>query len=1228
MKWKFWIDRGGTFTDLVGINPFGKQIVRKVLSVQPNHFGDPAVRAIKEVLRLREDDPIPKGLIQEVRLGTTVATNTLLEDVGSPVILFCNRGLGDLLRIGDQRRPDLFALNIERSKFLANAVLEVEGRIDTNGKELQPLLISKELEEEVRTKHLQGNKTCAIVLLNSYANPDHELKLKKWLIQIGFQNVICSHKISPLPRVVARGQTTLVEAKISPVFLAYLRQIRNDLGISTRIRIMGSSGTLFPPDVLLAKDTILSGPAGGMVGAVAAAKESGLNKQPLIGFDMGGTSTDVFYVPAGQGNHWKRLPETEIAGQQLMAQRLPIHTVAAGGGSIIYEQGGLLKVGPRSANAIPGPACYRRGGPLTITDANLLLGRLQSTTFPALFGPSGNQTIDKSIVQKLFSEIAETFNSTPEKIAEGALIIALERMADAIKQVSVFCGHDIRKGVLVAFGGAGGQHACRLAQLLGLEKVLFHPLAGVLSAYGIGIAPQSQFRTTNLREPLNKATVEKLKKLCDSEKKKATELLEDCEEDQIETDSITSIQLARVEIRYQSCEQGLVVNLEDKDNTISLIEKFESAHHERFSYIPPRNEPLILERLEIEVITPTPQENRRVVHNVAPLQNPRNTVQVYFSHLGWVNVPLYQRESLPLGQLLEGPALIVDSTSSIVLEAGWTASIEGHGSLLLHVNKAKKKIFKRLNNSNIYKPDPVTLELFHHRFSSIAKKMGQRLKQTSRSINIRERMDFSCAVFDQDGALVANAPHIPVHLGSMGESIVDLLRQISNGTREPLRALETVLSNDPFHGGTHLPDITAITPVFAGAKTPRYFVASRGHHADVGGLTPGSMPPFSKSIVDEGLLIRNETFAVNGEHNRVFWEKRLGQGKIPPRNPEELIADLQAQVAANHLGVIEIEKLVSNFGHKEVSAYMSHLQSNAMKAVQNLIKNLTNSSYSVELDNGARLSVEITIDQTNSKATLDFSNTSFQGEGNFQAPLAVTKSVVLYVFRCLIEEDLPLNAGCFTPLELIVPKGCLLNPSAPSAVVAGNVETSQALCNLLFGALGVLSASQGTMNNLTFGNKHQQYYETLGGGSGAGNGFNGTDGIQTHMTNSRLTDPEILERRFPVQLEMFAIRKESGGKGQWNGGNGLLRKFRFLKPMTVSILSGSRRIAPFGLNGGMPGEVGLNQLEKINGEKTIIEGCACLQVSAGESIIIATPGGGGYGKPLNSHTLSTKPTKI
>ncbi len=1213
MGWYFWIDRGGTFTDLVGVSPLGDWVVRKFLSEQKGESLDPAIKTIRDILQINDNEPIPNGIIKEVRIGTTVATNALLEGNGRPVLLFCNYGFADALFIGDQHRRDLFALEIKKDPFIAKSVIEIAGRIDSHGNEIEPLEFYGLSNNDLLKRSLVSQESCAIALLNSYRNPVHEIKLQEWLRSKGFENVICSHQVSPLPRFISRGQTTLIEATISPILFNYINKVREALGKKTTLRVMGSSGALLMPDSLQAKDTILSGPAGGMVGAVAAARKSEPNKKTIIGFDMGGTSTDVFYMSSTKGDRWQREPETEIAGYRLMAQRLPIHTVAAGGGSVIYLNGGRLQVGPRSAGSDPGPACYRKEGPLTITDANLLLGRIQIDSFPAVFGASANQSLDILVVKKRFLTLAKQLKIDPELVAEGALQIAIERMSDAIKQVSISSGYDIRSGLLVAFGGASGQHACSLAKELGINKVLLHPYSGVLSAYGIGIAPQKQFLTKHISKDLSDELLTDLKDMCQELKGEAETLLlknqEEEEEEEAKPEACNFKSVAQIEIRYFSSDNGLMLNFDQyKIDMNSLIKSFESAHLLRFGYVPPRNQKLIIERLELEVYCSSYFESKPINIQFSNIQPKPRMVSVYLDGMGWRKIPSYERKDLILNHSIEGPALILDLTSSVFLEPGWVANLDKFGCLLLQSFFADKKTNQLTDN----KSDSVLLELYRHRFTAIAVKMGERLKQTSRSVNIRERLDYSCALFDNEGSLIANAPHIPVHLGSMGNTVVELLKQISTGDRDRLKPYETVLTNDPFRGGTHLPDITAITPVFAGFERPAFYVASRGHHADIGGITPGSMPPFSRSIKDEGLLLFNETFVVDGIFDEIAWEQRLMSGSFPPRNPTVLIADLQAQVAANQLGVCELEALVNRQGYKEVRDYMSAIQVNAAFAVRKLIRSLTDSQFSLRLDNGLKLVLKLSVDKFNGKVKLDFTGTSPQGDHNFQAPLSVTKAVVLYVFRCMLDEA-PLNAGCFEPIELIVPKGCLLNPTPPAAVVAGNVETSQAICNLIFGALGLLAASQGTMNNLTFGDDQNQYYETIAGGSGAGIGFHGSDGIQTHMTNSRLTDPEILEQRYPVRLEIFSIRKGSGGRGEWNGGNGLIRKIRFLAPMTVSILSGSRKIPPFGLAGGSPGYVGKNQLERIDGRQEDLDGCASLDVVPGEAIVISTPGGGGYG---------------
>ena len=1225
--WQFWIDRGGTFTDLVGRRPNGELVVRKVLSVQPGVQGDPAVAAIRELLGLPLRQAIAPGLIQELRLGTTVATNALLEAAGEPVLLLTNRGLGDLLRIGDQHRQDLFALAIPEPPSLVTAVEEVDGRLDAEGREIAALNLSAELRQRVARHLHSGIRCCAIALMHAWRDPVHEQSLAELVRELGFETVVCSHQASPMPRLVPRGQTTLVEAAVRPVLVAYLDQVQRALGDRTRLQVMTSSGALQSTRTLLAKDTILSGPAGGMVGAVAAAQQAGLGARALVGVDMGGTSTDVFCLPAGAADRdWERNSETEIAGLLLTASRLPIHTVAAGGGSIIELDGRRLLVGPRSAGADPGPACYRRGGPLTITDAHLLLGRLQAEAFPAVFGPARDQRPDLEATLEGFRVLSAKLAQTPEQLAEGALDLAVDAMAAAIRQVSLFRGHDIRGGVLVAYGGAAGQLACRLAEALGLSEVLLHPLAGVLSAYGIGQARQRQLHQRAIRRPLDASFLEQLPSMLRADLGFAKDRLRQ----EVSSSAETLAHQVRLELRDVSSEQGLMVNLEAtaaRLNLDQLEDQFDRAHRQRFGYVAPRSAPLIVERLEVEVVEAQLLDQARVQAEQeegappAPAVVPR--ARVHWREAGWCDVPLLQRWELQQDQPFDGPALILDPTAGIVLEPAWTACRLRNGSMLLQHHLPTHDPTLRSSSEGLSEPrgvddqpDPVDLSLFHHRFMQIAERMGERLRQTSRSVNIRERLDFSCALFDARGALVANAPHIPVHLGSMGDAVADLLEQIRRGERPALTAGDTVISNDPFHGGTHLPDITAITPVFAqGESHPFAFVACRGHHADVVGLTPGSMPPFSTTIDQEGLLLRNHWLVRAGELCRQEWESCLEGAAVPPRAPELLWADLQAQAAANHLGVALLQELLLIEGGARLRSYLQHVQDHAATTVGRLLDRFQDQVCEVKLDNGACLKLALRIDRAQRRATLDFSGTSAQGHHNFHAPLAVTKAAVLYVLRCLVDEPIPLNAGCFLPLTLLVPEASLLNPKPPAAVVAGNVETSQAVCNLLFACFGVMAAAQGTMNNLTFGDGRRQYYETIAGGGGAGEGFKGSSGVQTHMTNSRLTDPEILEQRFPVQLEHFGFRRGSGGAGRWNGGDGLLREIRFLQPMTAALLSGSRTVAPFGLAGGGPGAPGTAQLTRADGTVEPLAGCVQISVHPGDRLLIATPGGGGWGSP-------------
>jgi len=1255
--WRIWIDRGGTFTDVVALAPGGERLVRKVLSQQPGLEGDPAVRAIAELVGVPLDQPLPAGLIQELRLGTTVATNALLEHRGAPVLLLINRGFADLLTIGDLHRPDLFAQAVKRPMPLELRVVEVAGRLAADGSELEPLQIDAELKQQVFQAMADGYCSCAVALLHSYRNPSHEQRLAAWLETLKPEAIGLSHRLSGLPRLVPRGQTTLVEAAVAPVLDRYLDQLETALNGAVPLRVMRSSGALAERPLLHAKDTILSGPAGGMVGAIAVARQAlllaGLPLQPVVGFDMGGTSTDVFHCGVAAGDlQWQRSPETSIAGLVLQAPVLPIHTVAAGGGSILRFDGERLRVGPESTGADPGPAAYRRGGPLTITDANLLLGRLPPQALPPVFGAAGDQPVDQQAVQQAFAALAAQMapsrpGITAEQVAAGALQIATETMAAAIRHISLERGQDPREALLVSFGGAAAQQACALAAELGIRRLLVHPLAGVLSAYGIGMASPSLLLERTLRQPLQPAVVPWVQQ---QRQQLVAEGADQLRRVGVLQHGSPPVQV-QVELRHRGQERGFVLawpELDGLDPTRLLTQlqrAYADRHQQHFGYAGSVDD-LVLERLVVELRAPdasaapslhTEQRARAAAGGALSDPKPAVTPLWLDAQQGWQSVPLWHRDQLTPGQRLSGPAVVLDQTTTLVLESAWQLLTLADGSLLLELQPDPRQASTppdrrrrhsatavALGQADRAAVDPVLLELYQHRFAAIATQMGLQLQQSARSLNIRERLDFSCAVFDGSGALVANAPHIPVHLGSMGESVASLHAAIARGERPPLSPGDVVLSNNPYNGGTHLPDITAITPVFASvtadspetaAGPPLFFVASRGHHSDVGGTTPGSMPATSTCIDDEGLLLDNLLFLHQGNLDEPMWRQRCAAMSHPVRNPDMLLADLQAQVAANRLGAAALIGLIGRHGTPEVLTYMKHVQINAAAAVRRLIDRLHDGQATVQLDHGAQICVSATVDHQRQRLRLDFSSSSPQHAGNLNAPLAVTRAVVLYVLRVLVAEPIPLNAGCFEPIELIVPPGSLLNPLPPAAVVAGNVEISQATANALLLALGAQAASQGTMNNLSFGNAACQYYETIGGGCGAGPGFAGGSAFQSHMTNSRLTDPEVLEDRLPVRVERMAIRQGSGGRGTWSGGDGVVRQLRFLEPVRLSLISGSRLIAPAGLAGGKPGLCGQNTLVGRDGSTQQLPGCCERQLLAGDGLRIETPGGGGYGRP-------------
>ncbi len=1210
-RWQFWIDRGGTFTDIVAQNPDGKLVIHKLLSENPDRYQDAALQGIREILGVSTDEPIPSEQIAVVKMGTTVATNALLERKGDRTVLVITKGFRDALRIGYQNRPNIFARQIVLPEMLYEQVIEVEERYSAQGEELTALSTAEETSWIVSLKsaYNDGIRACAIVLMHGYRYSDHEQKIAAIAHKIGFTQVSVSHQVSPLMKLVSRGDTTVVDAYLSPILRRYVDRVTTELTAHTsihnapRLMFMQSNGGLTDADLFQGKDSILSGPAGGIVGAVQTSKLAGFNK--IISFDMGGTSTDV----AHYDSDYERTFETEVAGVRLRAPMMAIHTVAAGGGSLLDFDGSRYRVGPRSAGAKPGPACYRNGGELTVTDCNVRVGKLQPDFFPHVFGRSGDLPLDAEIVQQKFAAFAADIQTasgdvrSPEAVAQGFLAIAVEKMASAIKKISVQRGYDITDYTLCCFGGAGGQHACLIADALGMKQVFLHPYAGVLSAYGMGLADLRVLRDRAVEAVLTDQLLPELTQILTD---LATAGIAELQRQDI---ADTHIQvLSKVRLRYQGTDSALIV---DFGTLSAMLTQFEQIHRQRYGFIDD-TKALIVEALSVEVIGTTiaPQEIIILDRRTSPL-TAIATVPIYTQGC-WQQSPVFQRGDLHPGDRILGCALIIDPTSTTVIEPGWQADLSDRNHLILRrLEIANPTSLIQTSKS----ADPVLLEIFNHLFMSIAEQMGFTLQNTSSSVNIKERLDFSCALFDQHGQLVANAPHIPVHLGSMSESVISLM----NAKNIILKPGDVYVLNNPYNGGTHLPDITVITPIFTeenrtdNNSAPLFFVASRGHHADIGGMTPGSMPPNSTLIEQEGILINHFKLVDQGHLRSPEILELLTHHAYPARNPAQNLADLKAQIAANERGVQELRKMIAHFSLETVQTYMQHVQDNAEASVCRVIETLQDGSFTYPMDDGCEICVSVRLDRTSHRATIDFTGTSLQQPTNFNAPLAVCKAAVLYVFRTLVDDDIPLNAGCLKPLDIIVPEGCLLNPRYPAAVVAGNVETSQAATDALYGALNAIAASQGTMNNFTFGNDRYQYYETICGGSGAGATFNGTDAVQTHMTNSRLTDPEVLEWRFPVLLESFAIRPNSGGKGLHPGGNGVIRQIRFREPMTAAILSGHRVVPPFGLQGGEPGLVGKNWVERSNGAIDLLASKAEVTMQPGDIFVIETPGGGGFG---------------
>jgi len=1202
-QWDFWIDRGGTFTDVVARRPDGSLVTHKLLSDNPEHYGDAALQGIRVLLGLKSTEAIPAGRIGSVKMGTTVATNALLERKGDAAVLVTTKGFADALRIGYQVRPKLFDLRINLPQMLYCRVIEADERMSARGQELAPL-DPQQVHRALQAAYDDGIRAVAICLLHGYRYPRHEQAIAALARETGFGQVSVSSEVSPLMKLVSRGDTTVVDAYLSPILRRYVDRIACELG-DTRLMFMQSHGGLTEAGFFQGKDAILSGPAGGVVGMAHTASLAGFNK--VIGFDMGGTSTDVSHYHG----EYERTFESEVAGVRLRAPMMLIHTVAAGGGSVLHFDGARYRVGPDSAGADPGPACYRKGGPLTVTDCNLMLGKLQPAFFPRVFGPGADQPLDIAIVRQKFTELAERIHRqsgdkrTPEQVAEGFLAIAVENMANAIKHISVQRGYDVSGYVLNCFGGASGQHACLVADALGMTQVLLHPLAGVLSAYGIGLADVRLLRQQAVEAPLDDARIPELEALltrlaADGRKEMAAQQVA---EKQVRV-------LRKLHVKYAGTDTPLVVHFGRQQQ---IRTDFEAAHQRHYGFTAP-DKTLIVEAALVELVgrTDLPPEHAREPRTPRPHSAIPAAAQVATVMAGVRrNIPLYDRATLEAGDTLDGPAIIIEANSTTVLEPGWQARVDPHLQLLL---TRVVPLPKRLAIGT--QVDPVMLEIFNNLFMSIAEQMGSVLENTASSVNIKERLDFSCALFDRDGELIANAPHMPVHLGSMSESIKSVIRAFAGKMHDG----DAYMLNAPYNGGTHLPDVTVIRPVFegnGGRPEVQFYVASRGHHADIGGITPGSMPPFSTSVEQEGILIDNIKVVDRGRFREAQVRRLLAAEPYPSRNIDQNIADFRAQLAACEKGVQELGRMVGHFSQPVVQAYMRHVQDNAEESVRRVLDALHDGHYRYQLDDGSAIEVAIRVDRRGRSATIDFSGTSGQHPGNFNAPTAVCKAAVLYVFRALVDADIPLNNGCLKPLRIIIPEGCMLNPVYPAAVVAGNVETSQVVVDALFGALGTLAASQGTMNNFTFGNAEHQYYETVCGGAGAGPDFDGTDAVHTHMTNSRLTDPEVLEWRFPVLLEAFAIRRGSGGAGRHRGGDGTVRRIRFLKPMTAAILAGRRKVPPYGVAGGEPGALGRNWVERADGSVEALGSQAEMEMHPGDVFVIETPGGGGYGKPEN-----------
>jgi len=1199
--WDFWIDRGGTFTDIVARDPEGRLHRSKLLSENPERYPDAALQGIRDFLGLAEDAAIPAARVASVKMGTTVATNALLERKGEPVVLVTTQGLGEQLRLAYQNRPRLFDRRIVLPEMLHSRVIEARERVRADGT-VEVALDEPRLAVELAQARAAGFDACAIVFVHGYRHRAHEARAAALAREAGFGQVSVSHEVSPLMKMVSRGDTTVVDAYLTPILRRYVDRVAAafDGDMGGKLMFMQSSGGLTDARRFQGKDAILSGPAGGVVGAARISEIAGQGR--IIGFDMGGTSTDVCHFDGA----FERVLSTEIAGVRVTAPMMNIHTVAAGGGSLLTFDGARMRVGPASAGADPGPACYGRGGPLAVTDANVLTGRLRPEFFPAIFGPGGDRPLDARATRARFDRLAAEIGKPAEEVAEGFLTIAVENMANAIKKISVQRGYDVTGYCLTVFGGAGAQHACAIADTLGMSTCLVHPMASLLSAYGMGLADIRAARTEAVEAELDATS----------------RLAAAARLDGLGVAALGEVEAQGVPERAIRLAQSLHLKVKGTDTALpvrfsdlaAMRADFAAAHRARFGF-DPGGAALVIHALEVEAVG----EAADLTEAAAP-ETERDEaacevalIAPVFLHGGWIEARFVRREALAPGDAVSGPAGVVEPHTAILVEPGWRARVTRHDHVLL------QRVAPRPARAAVgTAADPVLLEVFNNLYMSIAEQMGAVLENTAASVTIKERLDFSCAVFDAAGDLIANAPHMPVHLGSMGASVKAIIAQ-----NPQMRPGDVYVLNAPYNGGTHLPDITVVTPVWDddGARV-LFYAAARGHHTDVGGLTPGSMPPDSRTIHDEGAYIDNWTLVEGGRFREAETQALLLDAPYPARAPEVNLADLRAQVAACEKGAQELRRMVAHFGLDVVEAYMRHVQDNAEESVRRAITALRDAEHVYPMDpdfdgNPREIRVRISVDRAARSARIDFTGTTAQLATNYNAPEPVTRAAVLYVFRCLVDADIPMNEGVMKPLDVVLPPGTMLSPAYPAAVIAGNVETSQAVTSALFLALGVQAAAQSTMNNTTWGDDRYQYYETVCGGTGAGvlsdgTGYPGTSGVHSHMTNSRLTDPEVLEWRYPVVLDEFRIRPGSGGDGRFRGGDGVTRRIRFLAPMTIAILSGHRTVPPPGMGGGGPGERGSSRILRADGAIDTLAAADRRTVGPGDVWELRTPGGGGY----------------